>query len=151
MIPLKNLTQHSPPSKISRIKVPSSRDLIACNGVLSPGATSNYVSSLTKGAVMPAFSTLYLQASDLPDNEDTIVTIREFERKEMRQDDKTVMKWVLYFVEIEAGLALNDTNGRAICRSLGKEMNEWKGKKISLYVHPGVEYNGMYLRGIRVR
>jgi hypothetical protein len=62
-----------------------------------------------------------------------------------------VRKWVLQFDEIEAGLALNDTNGRAICRLHGKEMNEWVGKKVALYVHPGVEYNGVYLRGIRVR
>ena len=100
---------------------------------------------------MPAFSTLYLQASDLPDDEDIILTIRSFERKELRQDDRTVMKWVLYFEEIEEGLALNDTNGRAIRRLLGKEMEGWRGKRIILYVHPSVEYNGVHLRGIRVR
>lgn len=100
---------------------------------------------------MPVFSTLYLQASDLPDGEDTILTIRSFERKELRQDDRTMPKWVLSFDEIEAALALNDTNGRAISKLLGKEMNEWIGKTIILYIHPGVEYNGVHLRGIRVR
>ena len=100
---------------------------------------------------MPEFSTLYLQASDLPDDADTIVTIRSFERKELRQDDKMRMKWVIYFDEIEAGLALNDTNGRAICGLLGKEMTVWIGKQVALYVHPSVEYNGVHLRGIRVR
>lgn len=100
---------------------------------------------------MPVFSTLYLQASDLPDGEDTVVTIRSFERRELRQDDRTVTKWVLSFDEIEGGLALNDTNGRAISKLLGKEMNEWIGRKIVVYIHPGVEYNGIHTRGIRVR
>lgn len=100
---------------------------------------------------MPAFSTLYLQASDLPDGEDTILTIRSFERRDLRHNDRTTPKWVLSFDEIEAALALNDTNGRAISKLLGKEMKEWIGKKIVLYVHPSVEYNGVHLRGIRVR
>ena len=101
---------------------------------------------------MPEFTTLYLQASDFAEGEDKIVTIRSFEKRDLRQDDRTVKsKWVLYFDEEEAGLALNDTNGRAICKLYGKEMNGWIGKKVILYVHPSVEYNGVHMRGIRVR
>jgi hypothetical protein len=100
---------------------------------------------------MPEFSSLYLQASDFAEGEEKILTIRSFERKELRQGDRTVMKWVLHFDEIEAGLALNDTNGRAICKLHGKEMNGWIGRKVVLYIHPTVEYNGVHMPGIRVR
>lgn len=100
---------------------------------------------------MPVFSTLYLQASDLPDGEDTVVTIRAFERRELRQDDRAVSKWVLFFDEIEGGLPLNDTNGRTIRKRHGKEMDGWIGRTIVLYIDPDVEYNGSHTGGIRVR
>ena len=89
---------------------------------------------------MPEFSTLYLQASDFPDGEDMIVTIRSFEKRDLGPEDAYVRKkWVLYFDELQAGLPLNDTNGRAICKLLGKEMDGWVGKKVALYVHPSVD------------
>lgn len=99
---------------------------------------------------MTTFTTKYLQANDLSDNEDTVLTIRRFEKTEMMQDDKTVTKWVLHFEEIEAGLPLNDTNGREISKLHSRNMDSWLGKRIALYVLP-VEYNCVRMNGIRVR
>jgi hypothetical protein len=100
---------------------------------------------------MPEFTTSYLQVSDFAEGEEKIVTIRSFEQREFRQDNGMVkLKWVLSF-DGEADLPLNDTNGRAIRNLYGKEMNGWIGKTIILYVHPGVEYNGVHVRGIRIR
>ena len=62
---------------------------------------------------MTTFTTKYLQANDLSDKEDTVLTISRFEKTEMMQDDKTVTKWVLHFEEIEARPAA--------------ERHEWEG------------------------
>ena len=71
---------------------------------------------------MPEFITeQYLRASDLDQKEDTIVTIRSYEEKSLRQDEKTVMKWVLHFEERDESFALNTGNGRTIRDLYGKE------------------------------
>lgn len=99
---------------------------------------------------MNTFTTKYLQANDLSESEDTVLTIRRFEKIEMMQDERTVTKWVLHFEEIEAGLPLNDTNGREISKLYSRDMDSWLGKRIVLYVFP-VKYSGVRMNGIRVR
>lgn len=102
---------------------------------------------------MPTFTTTsaYLRADDLSPDGDTVLTIASFEKQSLRQDERTKEKWVLHFAGREGGLALNDTNGRVLCELFGKEMDEWIGKAICLYVDPHVQYNGSQVAGIRIR
>jgi hypothetical protein len=102
--------------------------------------------------IMPKFAMKgdYLKHQDLPDGDDTIVTIINFKEEEIGQTKD--VKWVLYFKEFDQGLALNATNGQSICESLeSDEMNDWKGRKIALYVKHDVEFQGKRVSAIRVR
>jgi hypothetical protein len=58
---------------------------------------------------------------------------------------------VVHFTNDERTLALNQTTARAIACIHGEEMDEWRGKWITLYLDPGVEYQGKRTGGIRVR
>jgi hypothetical protein len=46
---------------------------------------------------------------------------------------------------------LNKTNGVVICELYGEEMNDWVGKKITLYEKDDVEFAGKLVSAIRVR
>jgi len=94
----------------------------------------------------------YLRRFDLPVNEDTILTIRSFEKQDMRtKRGRRVRRVVLYFDERKECLALNMPNGRTLCNLFGDEMDSWIGKKIVLFRDPGVQMYGLPVSGIRVR
>ena len=94
----------------------------------------------------------YLRRFDIPREEDTILTIRSFEKQDMKaKRGGRFRRYVLYFVERPECLALNKPNGKAICDLYGPEMKKWIGKKIALYVDPSVQMYGRPVSGIRVR
>jgi len=94
----------------------------------------------------------YLRRFDLPANEDTILTIRSYEKQDMRARDRgRVRRFVLYFVERPECLALNNPNGKMLCDHFGKKMKKWVGKKIALYVDRSIRMYGLPMTGIRVR
>ena len=94
----------------------------------------------------------YLRRFDLPVDEDTILTIRSFEKQDMRtKRGRRVRRVVLYFDERKECLALNKPNGKALCDLFGPEMDNWVGKKIALYVDRSVQMYGLPVSGIRVR
>ena len=94
----------------------------------------------------------YLSHSDISDVEDTIVTIKSYDRETMGQGAQATEKWVLYFREIKKGLGLNKTNGKILISLFNNDdMDEWIGKKIALYVKDDVEYQGEIMSAIRVR
>ena len=101
---------------------------------------------------MPKFATdsKYLKYQEL-DGKDWVFTIASFKHENLGQGEKKEMKWVLYFQEMEKGFALNATNGKVICKLYGEEMNDWVGKKITLYEKDDIEYAGDLVSGIRVR
>lgn len=93
----------------------------------------------------------YLRSFDIPHDKDTILTIRSYEKQDMRSKKGRVRRVVLYFVERPECLALNKPNGRAISALLGDEMDNWIGKNIVLFVDPSIQLYGMPVSGIRVR
>lgn len=102
---------------------------------------------------MPKFSTdsKYLKYQEL-DGQDWIVTIDHVTQEILEKDNKKDKKWVLYFKELEKGLALNATNGNTLIKILGTdEMNDWAGKRVALYVKDDIEFGGELVSGIRVR
>ena len=101
---------------------------------------------------MPKFSTpsRYLKYSDLVDEHDTIFTIASYAQEEIGQ--RKEKRWVVYFHETDLGLVLNATNGKAVTKACGTdEMDDWKGKPISLYIKDDVEFQGDIVSAIRVR
>ena len=94
----------------------------------------------------------YLRRFDLPVGQDTKLTIRAYEKQDMRARDRgRVRRFVVYFVERPECLALNNPNGKAIRDLYGEEMNNWIGKKIALYVDRSVQMYGERVSGIRIR
>lgn len=103
---------------------------------------------------MPKFTTdsKFLTHADLPEDEDTVYTIKGYEQETVGQGPQASEKWVIYFRETKKGLALNKTNGNLIIKALGSdEMDDWIGKKIALYVKDDVEFQGEIVSAIRIR
>jgi hypothetical protein len=94
----------------------------------------------------------YLKHTDLPDSEDTLLTIKHAALETFDKDGKTDKKWCLYFEEIEQGLALNKTNTNAVLKATGvDDTDDLPGKRIALYVKDDVEFAGEIVSAIRVR
>ncbi len=106
---------------------------------------------------MAKFSTdgKYLKHTDLDDinpSGDVIVTIRSYRSEMLEKGESKQKKWVLYFDNLDKGLALNATNGNCLCKLLGNDdMDTWVGKSVSLYVKDDVEFAGEIVSAIRVR
>lgn len=90
----------------------------------------------------------YLKAADLDEDEDTIVTIKEYDLKPVGQDQE--MRCVLTFKEFpEKPLVLNKTNASTLADLFGKEWDDWVGKRIILFVTP-VTFAGKTSLGLRI-
>jgi hypothetical protein len=62
------------------------------------------------------------------------------------------MKWCLHFQEVDKPLVLNATNIQLCAKACGSEdTDDWKGKRIVLFVDPNVSYAGQITGGIRIR
>jgi hypothetical protein len=76
----------------------------------------------------------YVGAWDLPDNKDTTVTITKVKGGELvGLGGRKTKKPVIFLHGTTKGLALNATNGKAIATMYGNHVEEWVGKRISLY------------------
>jgi hypothetical protein len=94
----------------------------------------------------------YLKYQELPEGQDTIATIAGYKQEVLENNGEKQKKWVLYFHELDKGLALNATNGKTICKVLGTDdMDAWVDRKIALYVKDDVEFGGELVSAIRVR
>lgn len=94
----------------------------------------------------------YLKYTDIPDTEDTVLTIKHAKIEKFEQDGKSDTKWCLFFEEIEQGLALNKVNTSAVLKATGvDDTDDLPGKKIAIYVKDDIEYAGEIVSGIRVR
>lgn len=103
---------------------------------------------------MAKFSTegKYLKHQELPDGQDTIVTIKGYSQEILESNGQKQKKWVLFFKELEKGLALNATNGKTLCKILGSDdMDTWVDQKIAIYTKDDVEFGGEMVSAIRVR
>ena len=98
---------------------------------------------------MTDFNTLfgdYLKKEDFP--QPAALTIRELKQEKLQDESKIV----LYFHENDKGLVLNKTNAELIARELDTvQIEEWVGKKITLYNDPNVSFGGKLTGGVRVQ
>lgn len=104
---------------------------------------------------------LYLASFDLG-GQDRTLTIRAVVGEELKSKQKTEKKPVIYFVETRAKaeangdgskekrLVLNKTNRKIIVKMYGREVEVWKGKRITLYPTEAEAFGEM-VACIRVR
>ena len=78
----------------------------------------------------------FLEAEDIPEGKDipvTIEAIREPGPDDKGKDGRVMDKPIVKLAKVKKEWVLNRTNARTIRRSHGNEMNEWKGKEITIY------------------
>ncbi len=95
-----------------------------------------------------AFPSLYLASDDLGKDEWN-VTIKKVAMEGVGQDKDP--KLILFFEDIEKGMVCNKTNGNTVKRLYGDELDEWIGKKVTLWVNHDVEFKGELVSAIRIR
>lgn len=94
----------------------------------------------------------YFGEQDFPDPNATVtVTIQSYAAEKVTNEQGTQLKGVLHFCENVKPLILNVTNGKAIAKLYGKDMDGWVGKKIALYYDPSVRVMGQRVGGTRVK
>lgn len=93
----------------------------------------------------------FLKKEDFP--QPALLTITGFKRENVARDDEPQeMKWVVYFQEIDRGLALNVINTQSLKIATGRESSEESiGCKVVLYNDPNVSMGGKLVGGVRVR
>jgi hypothetical protein len=99
------------------------------------------------------FDSKWLRAADIEDMADentqtAVVAIDRVEMEEVGQEGQ--QKPVVYFKGIEAGMVLNKTNASTLMELIGKETDDWTGKKIGLFTTE-VDFQGKQVLAIRVR
>ena len=95
------------------------------------------------------FPSEYLGSHDLQ-GKDATVTIKKVVVEELKTDRGSERKPVMYFEKTEKKLVLNKTNATSIAALYGKEVNDWTGKRITLYAAP-VSAFGKEVEALRVR
>ena len=64
--------------------------------------------------------------------------------------DAGVRKPVMYFMNHQKGLVLNNTTWSACESEWGEESDAWSGHRVTLYVDPSVTYKGKRTGGTRI-
>lgn len=92
----------------------------------------------------------YLKQSDV--DEEAVLTIRGIKKANVAAEDQPEeMKWLIGFAEIAKPLVLNSTNIQALMRICGEETDDWKGKKVIVYVDHNVSFGGKLTGGLRIK
>ena len=83
---------------------------------------------------------------------DVTLTIRSFSHEDVRMPGgKKEKRPVISFLEAEKKWIVNKTNARIIASLHGDIVQQWVGKKITLYPDPNIRFGKDKVGGIRVR
>jgi len=91
------------------------------------------------------FPSKWLKSEDLKGREVT-ATIASYSFEDLGDDRKPA----LWFLKSDKGLILNKTNANRIAIMYGDDLDDWKGKQITLY-EEYVEFAGKTVPAIRVK
>lgn len=106
---------------------------------------------------MTSFSSMseskFLKKEDLNPTTGNLVTIKEFKKQKIEEDDAGVAeyKWTMYVREFEKPLVINATNRAILERTYGPDTEDCLGRQIVMYVDENVSYAGKLVGGIRLR
>jgi hypothetical protein len=95
----------------------------------------------------------YLGAYALVPGQDLVATIKEVKQDHVvGNGGKKELKTVVFFVENVKPMVLNRTNAKTITKLFNTPyIEQWKGKKIQIYIEHGIQAFGEVVDGIRVR
>jgi hypothetical protein len=92
------------------------------------------------------YGSKYLSVADLKDDEPRL-EIGKVEVAELREKNGTTKrKYVVWFVGVEKGLVINNTNARKLADAYGKQPSRWISQIVQLYSEETA-----YGKGVRVR
>lgn len=100
-----------------------------------------------------AYGSKYLSAGDIiAQGGRKRVKIAKVEMADLRQDNgnTTRRKFVLYFVGLDKGMVLNQTNAGIVKDALGKNSTKWVGADVGLYVEQ-VPFGNKRVPGLRLK
>lgn len=99
---------------------------------------------------MDEFFGSFLKTEDI--KKEMKVTIKDVKPESVGREGDSKDKLVVYFEELEKGLALNKVNAEALAEATNsREIEEWFGIKVVLYVDRNVMFGGKRVGGIRIR
>ena len=108
------------------------------------------INEMTFDELVPSQSK-YLAKNDVGED-GLILTIRGFRREEVKGDDETELKVVMYFVEDVKPMILNRTNAALLAGATGvAKAGEAKGKQIVVYNDMSVSFGGRVTGGLRIK
>jgi hypothetical protein len=90
----------------------------------------------------------FLRKQDLDD--DTGATIKKVSLEDV-PGDPAGQRWVLFFRELDKGLVLNTTNIRTLEKAFGADSDDWRGRRVTLYIDPEITFRGEVVGGLRIR
>jgi len=94
----------------------------------------------------------YLKKADLFETPMTVTMHSVIEQNVARRHEPEKLKHVIYFHETSKALVLGMTNAELIAEAIGSEdLDEWTGKRITLFYDPDVDFDGTRVGGIRVK
>jgi hypothetical protein len=111
--------------------------------------TRNYYTQRQDMKVRDMIVNKFLAKSDF--DEDQICTIRGLKQENVGKEDSPELRWTLYFTEHKKAMVLNVTSIRVLEAAFGDESDNWKGKKVTVYVDPNVSFQGRVVGGLRLR
>ena len=89
---------------------------------------------MTKTDYRSLYDKEFIGAWDLKDDKDTTVTITKVVGGNLvGQGGRKSKKPIVYMKGTEKGFAVNATNGKTIATMYGKNIEDWIGKRITLY------------------
>lgn len=90
----------------------------------------------------------YIKKEDCPLD----LTIKSITEENIGLEGDQEMRYVMHFSDHDKGLILNITNGEIMAENFGTdEMNDWIGRRVSLYNDRNVMYAGKRVGGVRVK
>ena len=94
----------------------------------------------------------YFKKGDLADLELELTIVSVEEEDVARRHSPAKLKHVVHFAESSKSLVLGWVVAEQIGETLGSlDMDDWIGKKITLFLDPTVTYNGLLVGGVRIR
>lgn len=97
-----------------------------------------------------AYGSKYLSAIDVGDRK-IRTKIAKVRKEEMRTENGTRMKFVLFLETLDKPMVLNATNKDALVDKLGRTPANWIGASVGIFVDPNVSYAGKRVKGLRLR
>lgn len=93
----------------------------------------------------------YLKQADIDDEaEVTVVGVKK--ANIAKEHEEPEYKWLIKFGEFSKPMVLNTTNIQLLAKACASEdTDQWKGKKVLLYVDENVSFGGKLTGGLRIR